>query len=126
MKQKVEILFSKVNAFSRVEIFFFEFSEGDYLAKALCVTVKDHANETVLMAFVKSQVRVIRAEAKKEGIEMKNVHLQEGENYSCRTLTKLWMTQRMHFNVSQELRPAIQKLQQWLAIKIIDDSLSGK
>lgn len=78
------------------------------------------------MAFVKSQVRVIRAEAKKEGIEMKNVHLQEGENYSCRTLTKLWMTQRMHFNVSQELRPAIQKLQQWLAIKIIDDSLSGK
>eukprot|EP00111_Clytia_hemisphaerica_P019795 TCONS_00058404-protein len=99
--------------------------KGDYLAKALCVTVKDHTNETVLMAFVKSQIRVVRAEAKKEGIEMKNVHLEEGQNYSSKTLTKLWMTQRMAVGVANELRPAIQKLQQWIAIKIVDDSLSG-
>ena len=88
--------------------------------------MKDHENETVLVKYIKSQVRAIRAEASKEGIELKSVQLTEGETYSTKCLTTFWMTQFIGANVAEELREALKQLKQWISIKVVDDSLAGK
>ena len=80
----------------------------------------------MLLKFVKSQVRVIRTEAEKEGIDMKNVTVGEGEKYSTHTLSTLWLTKRMDPKIATELRDAIKHVRQWISLKLVDDSLAGK
>ena len=101
------------------------FLEIDNLTRALFITLKDHDNETVLFHFVKSQARVVRSEAEKEGIDLRAVSLAEGQKYSTHTLTTLWLTSKMDAAISEELRKALVKVRQWIAVKFVDDSQAG-
>ena len=95
------------------------------MTKSLYITLKDHDNDSVLMAFVKSQVRVIRNESHKEGIDLKAVSLKEGNTYSTHTLTTLWLTERMDSTIANELTESLIKVRQWVSVKLVDDSSRG-
>ena len=90
------------------------------------IVLKDHDNESVLHHFVKSQARVLRDEAEKEGIHLDRVSLMEGDSYSTHTLATLWLTKSIDGNNAKELRAAVLKIRQWICIKLVDESLEGK
>ena len=101
------------------------FLETDNMTRALFIALKDHDNDTVLMSFVKSQVRVIKRESSKEGIDLRAVSLTEGTTYSTHTLTTLWLTKKMDSTIASELRESLIKVRQWVSVKLVDDSLAG-
>jgi len=79
----------------------------------------------VLRHFVKSQTRVLKAEAEKEGIRLERVSLTEGDSYSSDTLATLWLTKSIDSANAEELRTAMLKVRQWVSIKVVDGSLEG-
>ncbi|XP_066930600.1 uncharacterized protein [Clytia hemisphaerica] len=87
---------------------------------SLYIALKDHNNEALLHHFAKSQVKCLKAAAEEEGIDLVNVDMTEGERYSSKVLTSLWLCKTMGANVASELKKAVDLIKMLMSIKVVD------
>ncbi|XP_066929136.1 uncharacterized protein [Clytia hemisphaerica] len=95
-------------------------SINDSFVASLYIVLKDHNNETLLHHFAKSQIKFVKAEAEREGINLETVVMGEGVRYSSKHLTSLWLTKSMDSNVAKELKNAVQSCRGLLEMKLVD------
>ncbi|XP_066933575.1 uncharacterized protein [Clytia hemisphaerica] len=92
----------------------------DGYVSSLYITLKNQNNETLVHHYAKSQVRCLRAAAEQEGIPIENVEMTEGDRYSSKILTSLWLCKSMDTNVAKELRNAVECVKGMVAVKLVD------
>lgn len=93
---------------------------------SLYIALKDHNNEALLHHFAKSQVKCLKAAAEEEGIDLVNVDMTEGERYSSKVLTSLWLCKTMGANVASELKKAVDLIKMLMSIKVVDLTSKGE
>ena len=98
---------------------------GGYVS-SLYIALKDHNNEALLHHFAKSQIKCLREAAQEEDIALENVEMTDGERYSSKKLTSLWLLQSMSTAVASELKKAVKCLNGLMNIKLVDLTSSGK
>ena len=98
----------------------------DSYVTSLYIALNDHNNETLLQHFAKSQIKCLRAAAEEEGIDLENVDMTEGERYSSKVLTSLWLCNTMDINVAKELKKAVELFKMLMSIKVVDLTSQGK
>ena len=98
----------------------------DGFVSSLYITLKDHNNETLLHHFAKSQIKYLKAEAEKEGIDLDNIEMTDGDRYSSKILTSLWLCEKMGTEVAKELKKAVELFKGLLAIKLVDLTSAGE
>uniref|UniRef100_A0A7M5WRZ6 Uncharacterized protein n=1 Tax=Clytia hemisphaerica TaxID=252671 RepID=A0A7M5WRZ6_9CNID len=92
---------------------------GGYVS-SLYITLKDHNNEALLHHFAKSQMKCVRKAAQEEDITLENVEMTEGERYSSKKLTSLWLLESMATDVASELKKSVKCLDGLMNIKLVD------
>lgn len=93
---------------------------------SLFISLKDFNNENLLHFFAKSQIKHLKAEAEKEGIELDTVEVTDGDRYSSKILTSLWLCDTMATDVAIELKKAVQCFTGLLPIKLVDLTSAGE
>ena len=88
--------------------------------------MKDHNNEDLIRYFAKSQIKCLKAAAEDEGINLETVDMTEGERYSSKVLTSLWLCRTMDTNVATELKKAVQLFKMLMSIKVVDLTSQGE
>jgi hypothetical protein len=87
---------------------------------ALYLVVKDHDNESLIFHMAKSQSRVLKREAAKEGIDLESPRLSEGSQSSPSCITKLFITEQMDHKVASDLVAALGSLTSLISVKLVN------
>ena len=92
---------------------------------SLYIVLKDHANETLLFHFVKSQSRVLQREALKEGVQLESPRLKVGDTQTPSCLATLVLTKAMDQKVATQLLDATKILKSMIDLLVVDKSTNG-
>ena len=92
---------------------------------SLYIVLKDHNNDSLTRLYATSQSKSIRQAAEKEAIDLNAVVLKEGEKYSSKFISSLWLTDRIDSKVASELRQAIPCIKMHISMKLVDEHDGG-
>ena len=87
---------------------------------SLYVVLKDHANESILFLFTKSQSRVLRREALKDGVDIESTRLLVGEKHMPSALTTLVITAQMDQKVANQLVEATRSIKSLIDMLVVN------
>ena len=94
----------------------------DCRVSSLYIVLKDHANESLLIMFTKSQLRVLQREASNEGIELEGIQLNEGQPTF---LTTLKISSSMGEKVRAGLVEATRAFGALMNFRLVDERGNG-